>query len=78
MPKTPLRLANRPIIDLVSYGRAGPQGRLGLSADQIAAIDRTVRRVPEVMVKVLPKDSKQPSVRHEAPELHRARRQARA
>jgi len=30
---------------------------IGLSSDQIAAIERTVRRVPEVMVKVLPKDS---------------------
>jgi len=66
MPKTPLRLASRPLLDLVSYGRAGPQCRLRLSADQIAAIDRTVRRVPEVMVKVLPKDSNTPrsAMRH--------------
>ena len=47
----------RPLLDIVSYGRGGPKGSLHLSADQIAAIDRTVRRVPEVMVKVLPKDS---------------------
>jgi len=66
MPKNMLRLANRPLLDLVSYGRGGPQGRFRLSADQIAAIDRTVRRVPEVMVKVLPKDSNSPrsAMRH--------------
>lgn len=59
MPKTLLdiRGGSRPLLDLVSYGRGGPKGCLYLSADQIAAIDRTVRRVPEVMVKVLPKDS---------------------
>ncbi len=59
MPKTllDLRGAARPLLDLVSYGRGGPKGSVRLSADQIAAIDRTVRRVPEVMVKVLPKDS---------------------
>jgi hypothetical protein len=58
MPKTLLDLRTaRPLLDLVSHGRGGPQGNFRLSADQIAAIDRTVRRVPEVMVKVLPKDS---------------------
>jgi len=58
MPKTLLDLrSSRPLLDLVSHGRSGPKGSLHLSADQIAAIDRTVRRVPEVMVKVLPKDS---------------------
>ena len=58
MPKTLLDLRSaRPLLDLVSHGRGGPKGSIHLSADQIAAIDRTVRRVPEVMVKVLPKDS---------------------
>src|SRR5882724_6339591 len=58
MPKTLLDLrAGRPLLDLISHGRGGPKGSIGLSSDQIAAIDRTVRRVPEVMVKVLPKDS---------------------
>jgi len=57
MPKTLLELRNRPLLDIVSHGRGGPKGSIRLSADQIAAIDRTVRRVPEVMVKVLPKDS---------------------
>ena len=57
MPKTLLELRNRPLLDIVSHGRGGPKGSVHLSADQIAAIDRTVRRVPEAMVKVLPKDS---------------------
>jgi hypothetical protein len=57
MPKTLLELRNRPLLDIVSHGRGGPKGSIRLSADQIAAIDRTVRRVPEAVVKVLPKDS---------------------
>ena len=58
MPKTLLDLrSTRPFLDLVSHGRGGPKGSIRLTADQIAAIDRTMRRVPEVMVKVLPKDS---------------------
>jgi hypothetical protein len=58
MPKTLLDLrAGRPLLDLISHGRGGPRGSIHLSAGQIAAIDRTVRRVPEVMVKVLPKDN---------------------
>lgn len=58
MPKTLLDLRiGRPLLDLISHGRGGPKGSIHLSAGQIAAIDRTVRRVPEVMVKVLPKDS---------------------
>jgi hypothetical protein len=53
MPKTLLdvRGGSRPLLDLDSYGRGGPKGGIHLSADQIAAIDRTVQRVPEVMVK---------------------------
>jgi hypothetical protein len=58
MPKALLDLRSaRPLLDIVSYGRGGPTGSLDLSAAQIAEIDRTVRRVPEAMVKVLPKDS---------------------
>jgi len=58
MPKTLLDLrSTKPLLELVSHGRGGPKGSLHFSADQIAAIDRTTRRVPEVMVKVLPKDS---------------------
>jgi hypothetical protein len=43
--------------NIVSHGRGGSKGSIRRSADQIATIDRTVRRVPEAMVKVLPKDS---------------------
>lgn len=56
MPKTPLDFRDRPLLDIVSLGRVGPNGSVRLSAEQIAAIDRTVRRVPEVVIKVLPKD----------------------
>ena len=39
-------------LDIVSYGRRGPSGKLYLGVDQIAQIRRTVGRTPEVMVKV--------------------------
>ncbi|VTU42939.1 relaxase/mobilization nuclease domain-containing protein [Variovorax sp. RA8] len=39
-------------LDIVSYGRRGPPGNLHLGAEQIAQIQRTVGRTPEVMVKV--------------------------
>lgn len=39
-------------LDIVSYGRRGPTGTLRFGADQIAQIQRTVGRTPEVMVKV--------------------------
>ena len=57
MPKRPIDLKARPLLDLASFARGGPIDRVQLSADQIALIDRTVRRVPEVMIKVLPKRS---------------------
>jgi Relaxase/Mobilisation nuclease domain len=41
-----------PILDIVSHGRRGPGPSKGFSAAQIEQIRRTVRRVPEVMVKV--------------------------
>jgi hypothetical protein len=44
--------AARPFLDLVSGGRAGPRGSNGFSGAQIEQIRRTVRRAPEVMVKV--------------------------
>ncbi|MDY6949326.1 MAG: relaxase/mobilization nuclease domain-containing protein [Pseudomonadota bacterium] len=43
---------DRPILDLISYGRAGPGARLALTPAQIAQIHRTVSRAPEVVVKV--------------------------
>jgi hypothetical protein len=41
-----------PAIDIVSYGRRGPGRPARFTPEQIAQITRTVRRVPEVMVKV--------------------------
>jgi Relaxase/Mobilisation nuclease domain len=45
------------LFNIVSYGRGGPGRSSGLSLGQIELISRTVSRTPEVMVKVLPKDS---------------------
>ncbi|SEU23354.1 relaxase/mobilization nuclease domain-containing protein [Variovorax sp. OV084] len=39
-------------LDIVSYGRRGPGGRLRLGVGEIAQVQRTVGRTPEVMVKV--------------------------
>ena len=53
MPRRVVRVpsSGRPFLDLFSAGRAGPQsGRL--TGEQIEHIRRTVRRTPEVMVKV--------------------------
>jgi hypothetical protein len=48
----PVRLPSggRPLFDIASYGRAAPSGRF--SRAQIEQISRTVRHIPEVMVKV--------------------------
>jgi hypothetical protein len=42
----------RPALDLVSYGRRGPGQPRSLTAAEIAHVSRTVRLVPEVMIKV--------------------------
>ena len=47
----------RCLLDIASYARRGPSWRDHLSPAEIAQISRTVRRVPEVVVKVLGKDS---------------------
>ena len=44
-----------PLFDLFSYARPGPGRRDRLSLAEIEQIARTVRRTPEVMVKVLPR-----------------------
>jgi len=44
---------NEPLFFLASYARRGPGRRDRLSPGEIAQISRTVRRAPEVMVKVL-------------------------
>jgi hypothetical protein len=43
--------------NLVSHPRGGPGRKIHLSRAQIEQIARTVRRVPEVVIKVLPKDN---------------------
>ena len=53
MSRRPFRVPTeeRPFLELASLGRTGPTGRW-LGAAQIEQIRRTVRRTPEVMVKV--------------------------
>jgi hypothetical protein len=46
-----------PMLDLLSYARRGPGRRDHLSPGEIQQVARTVRRTPEVMVKVLPKSA---------------------
>jgi hypothetical protein len=51
--KHAFRIGERnPALDLVSYGRRGAGRPNSFTRDQIAQIARTVRRAPEVMVKV--------------------------
>src|SRR5579863_727053 len=49
----PNGMANERLFDLFSYARRGPGRRDQLSPGEIAQVARTVRRTPEVMVKVL-------------------------
>jgi hypothetical protein len=53
MPKrvVDLRGDQKPLLDLASYGRRGP-GHRPLTQAEVAHVSRTVRRVPEVMIKV--------------------------
>ncbi len=48
----PLPPDERPFLEIASLGRSGPPGTMRLSPAQIEQIRRTVRRTPEVMVKV--------------------------
>ena len=50
-------LEGRPLLDLRSFARRGPGRQDRLSPEELALIGRTVRHTPEVMVKVLSKDS---------------------
>jgi Relaxase/Mobilisation nuclease domain len=53
MPKRVVDLGTqRPLLDIVSYGRRGPGRPYTITAAQRDHIARTVRRTPEVMVKV--------------------------
>lgn len=47
-----LPFAGQPFLDLFSSGRLGPPASAGFNGAQIELIRRTVRRAPEVMVKV--------------------------
>ena len=47
-----LRGGERPLLDIASYARRGPERRIHLSPAEVAQIGRTVSRVSEVMVKV--------------------------
>jgi len=49
----PSGMSNERLFDLVSYARRGPGRRDHLLPGEIAQVARTVRRTPEVMVKVL-------------------------
>lgn len=59
MPKRTLRIgAGEPLLDIVSLGRGGPHGSgAQITTAQVEHIRRTVQRVPEVMVKVLGRNS---------------------
>ena len=45
--------ASLPLLDIASYARPGPPDRVHLGPEEIQLLSRTVRRTPEVMVKVL-------------------------
>jgi len=53
MPKTLIDTGGRPLLDVASYARRGPGRRDHLSVAEVALIQRTVTRAPEVIVKVL-------------------------
>ena len=54
MAKHPFRIGGnrQPALDVVSYGRRGSGRPERFTSEQVAQIARTVRRAPEVMVKV--------------------------
>jgi hypothetical protein len=59
MPKRIFRIREgEPLLDIVSYGRGGPhETSVGLTPAQLELIQRTARRTPEAVVKVLPRAS---------------------
>jgi hypothetical protein len=51
MPKRVVDLrTERPLLDIASFGRRGPEAKL--TPSEVASVARTARRVPEVMIKV--------------------------
>lgn len=58
MPKPKVSvLEGRPLLDIASYARRGPTPHARLSPAEVSQIARTVDRVPEAVVKVLPRGS---------------------
>ena len=59
MPKRTFRIREgEPLLDIASYGRVGLREAGGrLTSEQLEQIQRTVRRTPEAVVKVLPRAS---------------------
>src|SRR3984957_3956751 len=53
MPKHLIQLEGKPLFDIASYARPGSSRRDRLSPEELGQITLTVRRSPEVMVKVL-------------------------
>lgn len=53
MPKHLIQLEGRPLFDIASYARPGYSRRDRLSPEELGQVTLTVRRAPEVMVKVL-------------------------
>jgi hypothetical protein len=54
MPKQPINIrVGVPLLDIASYARRGPGHRDRLSPAEVQQVARTVRRTPEVVVKVL-------------------------
>jgi hypothetical protein len=53
MPKHLIQLEGRPLFGIASYARPGSTRRDRLSPQELGQVIRTVRRTPEVMVKVL-------------------------
>jgi hypothetical protein len=53
----PTQAYSQPLFDLISFARRGPGRRDHLSPGEIHQVARTVRRTPEVMVKILPKSA---------------------
>jgi hypothetical protein len=53
MPKHLIQLEGKPLFDIASYARPGSSRRDRLSPEELGQITLTVRRAPEVMVKVL-------------------------
>ncbi len=52
MPKRVVDLRSVPLLDVASYGRRGPAHRPAITHAEVAHAIRTVRGVPEVMIKV--------------------------